>query len=362
MSFVLGVNVPWLQCGHDFGPRPPKWAGTPRTDWRAFETDLRRLRGLGLKVARFWVLAGGVNIVPGQRTDTWARRVRFVEPWPRPRRWLERWRPGGPRRWEWDRTPTLPVSFLDDFRAIFEAADAADMQLVPSLVSFEFFFPIRQSSDGVPDQGHIALAQRRDFFDHYLEPLLDIAESHRPVLAAFEVMNEPDWVVRPGYRNGPYGAHPPWWGAAPMARWLVDGVRRIARRGMRATIGFADGAAAWVPGHERGALVRYARAGRYVHQHHHYPRADSSRLPAASSSPIEPCWVGEMATARAEPWRDPEAEEDSPRFLEARLRVVRARGYRGALVWSCHAADAQTDWSPAVIAQLRRVAAERSAG
>ncbi|MFK7989891.1 MAG: hypothetical protein AB8I08_27980 [Sandaracinaceae bacterium] len=359
MTFSLGVNLPWVRCGHDFGPRPPAWAGAGPTDWAALEGDLKRLRELGVTVVRMWVLAGGVNVAVGQRTDTLARRVPFLEPWhPHQRRW-RRMRGAVPERWAWRDTPPLPEAFLEDFRTLFEAARAADVRLVPSLLSFEFFFPIRDGASGVPDQGHAALALRPDFYPRLLEPLLDVAEAHRDTLAAFEVMNEPDWVVRDGHRGAEHGAHPPWVRPDRMAQFLVDGARRIAARGLTATIGFADGAAAWMPPSSRVALRRLAASGRYLHQHHHYPRPGATAtLPPASESPIRPCWIGEMATSRERVWQDPDADETSPRFLEKRLALARARGYEGALLWSRNATDPQTDWGESVQAQVRRVAAQ----
>ena len=68
-AFQLGLNHPWVTCGHDFGPRPPAWSGAPGTDWGEVERQLAEARAAGVRVSRWWILAGGVNYPVGAPPD-----------------------------------------------------------------------------------------------------------------------------------------------------------------------------------------------------------------------------------------------------------------------------------------------------
>src|SRR5690606_5266334 len=237
--FVLGANYPWVSCGHDFGPRPPAWAGAKRTDWGRVQSELEELRGLGLSVVRYWLLAGGVNYPVGRDPDEIAARVPFREPFAGRRT--------GARALRFELhapPPALPQAFLDDFGRLLSACRAAGVRLLPSLVSFELFLPITPHPGGPASGGRGALvlgANQRAFFDAVLEPLLEVSEGQRDALFAFEVMNEPDWPALPAAGRGPFA--PP----DALARFLVQGARRIARRGLLSTIGFCNARPSWLP-------------------------------------------------------------------------------------------------------------------
>lgn len=311
-DFVLGINYPWIACGHDFGPRPIPWAGAKRTDWSALERDLKELAAIGVGVVRFWILADGVNYPVGRP----------------PQLNME--------------APELPGEFLDDFASLFRACRAARVRLIPSFTSFEMFFPIEEKIGGVLARGRAVMVSGKNerlFFDRALEPLLDIAAAHREALYAFEVMNEPDWIVLGIDGEGPH------WPAELVSSFLAEGARRIAARGLIATIGFSRADPTWLAPSVRELLIALAARGAYIHQAHFYAKVGRrARLPEASG--ILPCLLGEMPTARAERWADPElrtteAEDD---YLEARLALAKKRGYCGALLWSKRATDDQTRW------------------
>lgn len=360
MSFLLGINFPWLTCGHDFGPRPPEWSNESRTDWGAVEAELRELRELGLTLIRWWVLAGGVNLPVGAPASSIATRVPFDEPWPPHLRPSVRERPRYPERWELHAAlPPLPRQFLDDFEQLLEACARAEVRLVPSLVSFELFLPI-EDQGGPTSGGRSAFVlggQQAAFFDATLEPLLEVCERYRHALAAFEVANEPGWTLAPDGQSERYGPHPPWVSAPDLTEFLIDGVRRIARRDLRATIGFSVPQPRWLPPSARTTLRRIADRGAYVHQRHHYPRERTDRLPPATDGAVQPCWLGEMPTSPAVRWPDEGlAEGDETRFLERRLNLARERGYEAALVWASHATDQAVRWDTREKVQVRRAA------
>ncbi len=354
MPFVLGVNVPWITCGHDFGSRPPAWAGARATDWTALEGELRGLRALGVRVARYWILAGGVNYPVGADPHELADVVPFDAPYAT----RHAWRDAQTFRFALrDAPPGLPEAFLADFERLLRACRAADVALLPSLMSFELFAPIVSHPGGPASGGRgsfVLGAQMRPFFDAVLEPLLERSERYRDALFAWEVVNEPDWAALPRANRDA------WVPAEALSTFLLEGVRRIARRGFRASIGFIHARPTWLPEETRHALQRLADRGEYLHQRHFYAREDlGMRLPEARESAVTPCLLGELPTAQAHRWADPElwATECEPeRYLEARLALVAERGYAGALVWSCRATDPQTRWDDGTRAQLARAA------
>lgn len=339
----LGINFPWESCGHDFGPRPPAWAGAAPRDWDAVEAELRSLRALGLTVVRWWVFAGGVNLPVGVDPSAIADR-RPLDAWPR----AEAWVPRAP-------LPPLPRAFLEDFERLLGACARAGVALWPSLVSFEIFSPHEEQAKGVSSRGRaeFLLGSRAGFFDACLEPLLDVCESHRSAVAAFEIANEPGWALNRGGLDHPLGPHPPWVSRRALSEFLMEGVRRVARRHIRASIGAVRVRPRWLRWRDRWALARLADRGLYVHQLHHYPKSEQDTLAAARQSPIRPCWVGELPTARHGRWGDPGLGEDDPeRYLEARLRLVESLDYEGALLWARRAADPQVAWGEGTRRQI----------
>ncbi|MBX3272127.1 MAG: hypothetical protein KF729_17815 [Sandaracinaceae bacterium] len=331
MSLALGVNYPWVTCGHDLGPRPPPWAGPP-TDFARVEVELSRLRALGIGCARFWLLAGGVNYPCGVDPSRHAARRRYPTGFPpRAERWI-----GAP--------PALPPAFLEDLGRLLAVCERSGVALWPSLASFEAFLPIVELASGVTSRGRGALLLHRGFFDAVLEPVLDVCVAHRAAVRAVELVNEPDWVVR---------ARPAWVAAEALSAWIAEGAERIARRGLVASVGLVDARAPWLAHGARGRLRRLADRGAYLHQHHHYPSDSARTLPPAWRSAVRPVWLGELPTSRHARWHDPGlAEDDDAAYLAARLALVEARGYEGALLWSVRATDPHTRWDAQVEAQV----------
>ncbi len=354
-AFVIGASYPWVTCGHDFGPRPPAWSGARPTDWARVGAELAELSSLGISVVRYWILGGGINYPVGRRPSEIASRVPFTEPYA--------------SRWDWARgrafrfvpreVPPLPRAFLEDFARLLDACRAAGVRLLPSLLSFEMLLPIVEQTGGVESGGRGAFALdpslRPRFLDATLEPLLEASEPYRDALFAWEVMNEPDWPALAAPERGPL--------APPLALcdFLLDGARRIARRGFLATIGFCNARPSWLLPSARAGLSRLAASGRYLPQRHCDAREDlGMRLPPASRSAVEPCLLGELPTAQARRWADPEllaTEHDPDRYLEARVALAKERGYAGALLWAVRSDDPQTRWDERVRAQIARVTA-----
>ena len=397
-SFMqIGINLPWIACGHDFGPRPPPWRGRGDTDsgpppirnWKSLGEQFAQWRQtLGIEVVRLWVLAAGVNYPVGTSP---LEVCSLAEMHPE-----DDYRGRGSRalramlvRSTWERSellltkgappPPLPKAFLDDFEALFAAAAEAGVRLMPSLCSFELFHPIARKGVGVVSRGRGAfvfgdegddVAQIERFYDATLEPLLDIAGRHRQALEAFEVINEPDWAVENGPMHGKFRGWkvrvtPKTVSAAMMSRFLERGVQRILDRDLKATIGFKLARPRWVDDGLYAQLARWGSAGKYLHQIHHYPSLyEPWPLPRHERLPIRPCIVGEMPTKQArliglrhgywwERPRDIARAASEQEYLIRRLEIVEERGYPMALLWSANATDGMTDWSSTVQAQLR---------
>lgn len=356
--FLLGANLPWsaapradgekrrTRAGWDFGPGPPGWwsaeaSPLPRP-WSETRADLERLRALGVRDVRFFLLANGVNYPVGE-----------------------------PLGHELDGAlpPELPDAFVVDFDGLLAACEELGMRLWPSLLSFEFFGRFHRYNERVTSGGRAPLVfgprgherSIERFLEATLEPLLAAARARSGSIGAFEVVNEPDWVVTrlPFDRRG--GRVPSEW----MGRLLSLASRRIAEAGQLATVGFCDADPRWLPRRDRRELMRLAARGSYVHQLHHYPGAHRPRrLSPHAELPIRPCVVGEMPTSLGTwgpshnmRWKDPGLAEANPRrFLRERLELVRRLGYPGAFVWALNSEDGATSWREEQGAQIRAFA------
>jgi hypothetical protein len=393
-SFLVGVNLPWsarrvetaegvtsrTRAGWDFGPGPPGWrspekAPRPRS-WASVRRDLAALRALGVRDVRFFVLLNGVNYPVGEPLERYGEvRARFGE------LRFER-RLGSP-------PPALPPAFVQDFEGLLLACRAAGVRLWPSLLSFELFRPLEVRADGVTLSGRGAFVFGRlgrdaaieAFLDATLAPLLAAARRIPDAVGAFEVMNEPKWVVESERfrllnwsrcasaplhglswsRRASAPLHRPRVRPRAMSRFLLLGVRRIVEAGFVATVGFFDPDPPWLAASTRRELVRLGASGAYVHQLHHYPgRHHARRLRPHATLPIRPCIVGEFASAQGTPfvsehmhWEGPGLREgDRERYLEARLSFIERLGYGGAFVWGYHSSDGASEWGEGQARQL----------
>ncbi len=404
---MLGINYPWVRCGHDFGPSPPPWGGArSRCDFGEVERELAALRALGAELTRFWVLGGGVNYPVGRDVreladvvdlalgpldalasaaglGTLPDRIPTLLPYT-----ALRLRDHAP-------PPPLPGAFLEDFVSLLGACARTGVRIIPSLASFELFQPALVDADGVVRRGRGAFVFGDDpdddasgaldvthidaFLDATLTPLLEASRAHADAVFAWELVNEPEWAVA----SGPLQLDPHAYGVVPspklvsprrMSALVGRGVERIASAGFVATVGFGDPSPGWLDPEVLDRLRALAADGRYVHQRHHYPTLISSRrLPRHDESPIVPCILGELPSAPASGpenarFGDPElhgSERDPERYLEERLRLVHElRGYPTSLLWSARSTDSRKRWGESQRAQFRRYATrlERARG
>ncbi|MEM6954146.1 MAG: hypothetical protein AAF645_00620 [Myxococcota bacterium] len=370
----VGVNLPWWDCGHDFGPHPEPWDDGEARDWTARARSLRRAVGPTVQTVRLWILGGGVNLPEGPSGSPEVHEGplegALAVPLPRiVRRGLLRWGGWSNEQLRARALRPLSAAFLQDFRACLKAFRNEGFRLMPVLTSFEFFQPVEWQGE-LASGGRSALvfgdggrerAQIDRFLDATLSPLLDVAKELPDAVAAFDLVNEPDWATRggplhvrvdaEGYRILPKGVE-----ASAMSAFLLEGVSRIAGAGLRATVGFKVPDPGWIDARLRRQLIRLGARGEYVHQLHHYPSAyEWGRLRPHRSLPIQPCIVGEMPTMQGHPfglhigiWRerwDVFQALRGERYLGRRLAICADLGYPEALLWSVHSQDVASDRS-----------------
>ena len=348
MSFALGLNAPWIDCGWDFGAPPPGWDldGTHRARWRAqMRARVRETRSLGLSLLRWFVLGNGANLGPQPRWDA------------------------GTARWRWEPLP-LSEAFFADLDALLDACASEGVTLLPSLTSFGMFerrddvFTERAKSSSTHGVAGLRMAALQDsaslaaFDERILAPLVRALGARRSQLLAIELINEPEWTTR-GALHGDRRTESV--SLAEMLAFLRNASRNVRSVGVAATVGFVrhETNAHW---EQLSRLTSGASLGLSLGQVHHYPSA-RERLPLHDAA-RGPCLVGEIATRLDVLPRWPDlAGEDA---LTARVEHVAASGYSGALFWSAQPRrggiwpDRATQWDDAARAEVRSLAARFS--
>jgi hypothetical protein len=326
-----GVNYPWFSYGWDFGPAPPGWRSANDPAWVGqISQHLQHLTSIGIGVVRWFILGDGLSY--GTGSDA-----------PKP----DRIATGDGADWRFD-PPALAEGFEDHFEALLQnfAAQSAGphpIRLLPVLADYQFcqpgVWPVVQedpSGQGVPDQGWVkggrvqaVTANRRQFIEQVLQPLLRLASSYRDAIYAWDVINEPEWVTN-GWHPDRGNDHPV--DESDMRAFVEDSMSAIRQAGFRSTIGF-------------GMIETIHQTGLYadINQFHHYTNG-SRPLVRNPFDPRHPGIIGEFATSTVEDtW--PELRERSQRILE-RLKLAESQGYALALAWSFRASDRHTAWTP----------------
>lgn len=285
--FLLGVNLPWLQYGCDFGANA--WqpdGGLSRPDQRdRLRRSFARLADRGLVVVRWFLLADG------------RAGLRFE-------------------------TPSIVRGFDDRFWGDFETgvneAQRAGVRLVPVLLDFTWCRRRRVLS-GVTAGGHrgslAAGAPRQALLERVVLPLFRRCGT-APSILAWDIVNEPEWAT------WGVGTLDPWASVRPSTlRGFIGEVTAAVHAETRqlATVGLASAA----------GLRLVEHLGLDVHQVHWYDRrerkAPLARVPEAAHD--RPLWLGEFPTA------------GSRRAPSEILSTARTVGYAGAFAWSAEAID-----------------------
>jgi len=344
VSFELGLNAPWVDCGWDFGPAPPGWDldGSHRASWRTRMTArVRETRALGLPLLRWFVLANGANLAPTPRWDV------------------------GARRWRWIAAP-LDERFFADLAALLDVCAAEGVTLLPALTSFGMFehrddvFAERAKAAptrGVPGLRAAALCDpeaRAAFETNVIAPLIRFLATRARQLRAVEIINEPEWATRGALHGDARTESVP---VADMLAFIRATSTQLRAAGLDASVGFVRYAtnSSW---DAISRLSSGAGLGLALGQVHHYPTA-RERLPLHDSQ-RGACLVGELATRFDVLPRWPDVTGvDS---LSARIAHIEASGYAGALLWSAQPRsgatwpDRATQWDESVRVEVREIA------
>ena len=283
----VGCNYPWPwnAYGTYFGNHD-------LASWTSILDDnLGRLRDLGVEVVRIFLMG---NAWSYGRLDGQA------------------FTPGPSDRARTDQLEAMLASFQEH-----------DLAVIPSLIDFKAF----QGPAGTKGYGGrgamIADAtMRASFFDSVFEPLLQTSESHRGVVYAWEVMNEPAWCMVNPFAKG----------TSAVRAFLEEGLARVAAHGFSSTVG-----------HRFARDLDRLPTGS-VRQFHYYPRTGLQALLPLTEQPLAAhvdtqAILGEFATrldqSQGDLWPELPAavQRDPAQAVVARLRVVEEKGYGLTLVW-----------------------------
>ncbi len=293
-DLLLGVNLPWIAYGQDFGAsawRPRGGVANPDMRER-MRSALGALADTGAQLVRWWLLGDG-------------------------RAGLQLERGGG-------QAVRLDDYFLRDLDAAVAALHEAGLRAVFVLTDFLWFRSARIIG-GVQTGGHARLVGDRTLRAGLLESVFaPIARHHArdEAVAAWDLLNEPDWATLGVGTLDPRGTVSP----GTMRAFVSDLVQAFRAEGATQPLTVGVARASALP------LVR--GLGLDLYQMHWYESSDSAQTLAESVGTRaldRPLLLGEFPTR---------GSSLSPRRI---LSLAAAAGYCGALAWSLLAEDGATD-------------------
>ncbi len=330
---LVGINYPWIDYGWDFGDPPPAWVPAGNlTAWREkkrylIREDFERFVAQGIFAVRWFLMGDGLNYGIGE---------------------------SGPQRagksWTFDPLPSGDPFYgclLDDFEFVLRACKESSLKLLPSLIDFTWCrqgAPV-EGSPGIVKGGRYDIvrdpAKRQAFFDRLLEPLLLLSLEYPDSIYAWELINEPEWIVRSSLL---------WWKSgrdrtvslSDMKEFIVEGIDRINSKKLsdeggafRSSVGFAhwDTLEIWDAEHLGITLPQF-----------HYYAQKNRDLPSCSDGASPACIVGEFATAAGRDWPELRAMNEG-QTMTGRLRFIESKGYPACFPWSARAVDPATRWT-----------------
>ena len=322
----VGINYPWVHYGWDFGDPPPAWvAGSILGEWREkkraqIEEDFQRFAPQGIFAVRWFIMADGLNygiddFAPRKTGESWS-----FDPLPSSHTFYEQLR--------------------DDFAAVLQICRNTGVRLFPSLIDFHWCrqgFAI-DGSPGIIKCGRYDIlrdrSKRQTFLERVLDPLLEISALYRDSIYGWELINEPEWVVR-RFSTFPKKDRNRTVRRNEMKEFIMEGISRINRHSFPSSVGFA---------HWRSLDKWNSRElGITVDQFHYYAQ-DNRDLPLHAELKRHPCVVGEVATAASRGWPGL-ASLAKDQTVTNRLRCLEEKGYPACFLWSARAADQATNWT-----------------
>lgn len=365
----VGYNYPWAfdAYGQNFGPvffGPPS-DGLPAWKNRVPQR-LDELKGLGISIIRWFILMNGLNY--GRITTDSRGQIQTIQA-PTERQPVERIIKSqiGPLQvpssgWEFDPPDQLDPLFLEHFRLMLQFIRDKRLQVIPSLVDFPFFAmppervkddkgneiidpsrgiaPRNRNSGGGRTDIMIDLTKRKKFFETVLEPLVRASVPFEREIFAWELMNEPSWLIN---TITPV-AKDPRLNSTHLEDFLNEGLDRIERHPEfkeKSTVG-----------HRFHSDLKSERILKFlgglpdgkIPQFHYYAKFfDDNEVPKPNGNKF----IGEIAVGsntlffpafradQAAPWPELslKAGGDATDTVFKRLRLLAQKGYKQVLVW-----------------------------
>jgi hypothetical protein len=220
----------------------------------------------------------------------------------------------------------LDAKVTRDLDALLAGAERAGVRLVLVLWDFSMCSQPRHMS-GVQLGGRSEVVRRPESFLATLAQLLDRYGAH-PAVLAWEVMNEPEWVVHENPDRRP-AIEVDAVSLREMRRFVGQCAALVRQRTIhQVTLGSAR--FTWLPWWQGLGLDFYQ-----AHWYDHFARDEPFPWrPVEQLGLDRPCVVGEVPL-------------QNTRFTPADyLRAARDGGYSGVLYWSCRARDAYSGFDP----------------
>jgi hypothetical protein len=290
--WLLGVNYPWLNYGHDFGlaawpggswPHDGMSAPTSRQQVRE---DLAYLSSKGAHTLRLFVFGDGRA---SPEFDAQGHVIGF------------------------------DGHFYADFDTALSLACQYDLHLIPVLLDYRWLDD-PQWEGGVQLGGHTDIitnsVKRQSFLDNALKPLLERYGTNQSIIA-WEVINEPEWTMRGALGGGTINSTVSIAEMQSFVQDVVDYIHLYASQD--ATLGSAQGQ--WLPYWQDMNLDFY--------QFHYYDQMGQQPplAPYSSLGLDKPAILGEFPT------------EPAAVTVTRYLSPTWENGYAGALAWSLNGDD-----------------------
>lgn len=296
--YLLGINYPWLNYGHDFGQ-----AAWPAGFWshdgvshpaskQQVDSHFAYLKSKGVYVVRLFLFADGR---------------------------------ASPEFDEQGAVTGFDNHFYDDLDTALSLACKHDLRLIIVLLDY-LWLDNPQSVNGVQLGGHADVitdpVKRQSFFDNALKPLFQRYGNDRRIIA-WEVMNEPEWTMSGVPGGGTVGPTVSITEMQSFAREVVNYTHRYADQAV--TVGSAQGQ--W--------LTYWQGIGLDFYQFHYYDQMGNQPpfVPYSSLSLDRPAILGEFPT------------KSSAITVTRYLSTTWDNGYAGALAWSLNGDDNSSDFS-----------------
>ncbi len=293
-SFLLGVNLPWMAYGCDFGANAwqPEGGLAQPARRNALERTFARLQADGIRPVRWFMLCDG------------RAGILFDEH---------------------DEPLGLDPHFFTDVDAALHTALQHGVKLMFVLFDFSWF-GVRVSERGVTARGRAGIIRDQRKRGRLLERIVcPIFERYggESAIFAWDIVNEPDWATRGLASSDPDVTV----GRGTMRKFLRSVVKLVHERTQhQATVGLAS--ARWLD------LVK--GLGLDFYQVHWYDRLEAlSPLdqPVRKIELDRPLVVGEFPS------------RDSSRSVPDLLDTILRSGYGGAMMWSAAAKDGVSDYA-----------------